>query len=614
MPTVVIKGQSVSLSSRNIVGSGGEADIYLLPDGNAVKLFKTATHADLKGNPLEQEGARRRGLLMQTKLPDFPKNLPPNVVAPVAMAYGKNGRTIVGYVLPFVNNVELLKQLTVRNFREQQNIGIPDVLKTFRRLHATVTGIHAGKVVIGDFNYLNVLFNQGGLWLIDADSMQWGKYPCIAFTQEFVDPLLCDPRATSLQMVKPHNVASDWYAFNIMLMKAALYVGPYGGVYKPKNAKKRIAPGVRPLKRVTVFDPEVVYPKPAVPYTELPGPVLDFLQETFRHDLRQPFPIALLDEGLWSGKTVKIITVLQPATTVNGTVTTTVLFKTEGRIVMAAVQSGKLRVLHHQDNAYLREDKSKVVDGAYDPHLRWRIQGRTTLLAKGNRLIASTNGQRTTHVIDSFGNLPMLDANSEHYYWLEGGILKRSDVRVGQRTVGDVLIGRSLMWAGETFGLGLWYAGELQQGFVFNAEGTGINSSLQLERIPGQLLNATTVFSDDLAWLLVEYQEKGHSHHRCTVINKKGEVQAQVTATDPDEDHWLHNIHGNAAVGNILFSATDQGVVGVRLERNGLATTLFEDTAPFVSSASNLLVQTEKKQIAILVVGDKQVVKLSISQ
>lgn len=617
MPTVTIDGKTLKLGPRDFVGQGGEADIYRLPGQRVAKIFKTPRHPDLRGNPNEQEGARRRLQLMQRKLLDFPKGLPPSVVAPLELIRSKDG-SVIGYVMSFVEGADLLKHLTERTFREQQNVGISEVLSVMRGLHATVDGVHRAKAVIGDFNYLNVLFRVfltgSQVWLIDADSMQWGPYPCIAYTQEFVDPLLCDPRASTLQMLHPHNEASDWYAFSIMLMRAALYVGPYGGVYKPRDVRKRMAPGARPLHRVTVFNKEVAYPKPAVPYIELPPTVLDYLKETFSRDMREPFPLSLLDEGLWSGRKVQVVAVLQPPATVQGKVTATVAFETEGRIVMAAIQNGKLLVLHHKDHAYLREDGSKVVEGAYDADLRYRLQGKTTLLAKRGQLMAITGDERAAHSVDGFSGLPMLDANAQYYYWLEGGSLKRSDALVGQRTVGDVLPGRTLLWVGDSFGLGLWYAGELQQAFVFDARSAGINSTVQIDRIPGQLINATTVFGGNLAWFLVEYQDNGQSHRRCTVVNSQGQVVSQVTITEPGEDHWLHTIHGHAAVDNMLFAATDQGIVSVRVESGSLATTIFEDTAALVTSASRLLAFVENKQIALMAVTDRQVVRLSINQ
>ncbi len=61
-----------------------------------------------------------------------------------------------------------------------------------------------------------------------------------------------------------------------MLMQSLLFVGPYGGVYRPTDKKKTVLHDARPLKRITVFDPEVRYPKPARPYNMLPDDLLGY--------------------------------------------------------------------------------------------------------------------------------------------------------------------------------------------------------------------------------------------------------------------------------------------------------------------------------------------------
>jgi hypothetical protein len=364
---------------------------------------------------------------------------------------------------------------------------------------------------------------------------------------------------------------------------------------------------------VTVFDPEVVYPKPALPLAELPPDLLDYFKTVFTEDRREAFPAMLLDEQLWVRRRGPAVAVLQPSRTIHGQVTATVIFETQGRIVVAALQHGKLRVLHHDGQAYLREDGTQVATGHYNPQLRYRLQGKKTLLAQGNQLVV-IDGQTTRHGVDRFGNLPILDATEHSYYWVEGGRLLRSDALVDQRPIGEVLPNRTLMWAGPNFGLGFWYAGELQQGFVFDARRPGLNSTLKLDRLPGQLLGATAVFDADRAWLLVQYQEGGKTYHRATAVNQLGQVLAQYEIEEPSEDHWLRSIHGHAAIGGRLFCATDDGVVAVQVKAGQFITRQFPDTAPFVNSNSKLLALVEDKQIALLVVGERQIVRLAISQ
>ena len=129
-----------------------------------------------------------------------------------------------------------------------------------------MAGLHALGVVIGDFNDLNVLVKDEQAYLIDADSFQFGGFLCRVFPERFVDPLSCDPQERRPLLCKPFSTDSDWHAFAVMVMQTLLSVGPYGGVYRPKSTSARVPEYARPLRRITVFHPEVLYPKPAAPY------------------------------------------------------------------------------------------------------------------------------------------------------------------------------------------------------------------------------------------------------------------------------------------------------------------------------------------------------------
>jgi hypothetical protein len=274
--TVAVGKRRVRPRPAALVGSGGEADVYDLGDGRALKLWKPPTHPDCAGDAAAEAAAAARLDLMQDKLPAFPAGLPARVVAPLEPAIDA-GR-IVGYTMPLVAGEPLA------------GLAAPPARATavLRDLLATLDALHARGVVVGDLNDFNVLVDAGGAArLIDADSFAYGRWPCLTFTERFVDPLLCDPAAPVL--VRPHGPGSDAYAFAAMVLQALLGVGPHGGV----------APGVpaaaRPLRRITVFDPRVRYPRGARPLAALPDELLHHLYETFVRDRRGAFPGRLLE-------------------------------------------------------------------------------------------------------------------------------------------------------------------------------------------------------------------------------------------------------------------------------------------------------------------------------
>jgi len=623
MNTVRVGGKLVRIASSQAVGKGGEADIFNLGNGQVLKLYKRPDDADYIGNQTAQHGAWQRIEEQQRKLPAFPRGLPPEVVAPTEVVFDQRGSRIVGYTMPFISGAEVLLRLGDRQYREQGGVDGNQVVATFRKLHEAVSKVHQARVVIGDFNDLNVLVGADQrIFLVDADSMQFGRFFCRTFTARFVDPLLCEP--DQLALARPHNERSDWYAFAVMLMQSLLYVGPYGGVHRPK-AGRRLQHDARALQRLTVFDSDVVYPRPALPLGVLSDDLLGHFEQVFAHDLRGQFPGRLLELLRWTtcAKCGAVHAravcpecaapgVVKESVTIRGTVKATRVFRTKGHILHAVVQRGNLHYLYHEDGAFRREGDRIVVNGTLDPELRFRISRGTSLLGRRNRLLAfEPSGERDLHQTDTAGHLSIFDANEQGYYWISGGQLVRSGT-IGPEYIGDVLSGRTLFWTGNRFGFGFYQAGQLSRSFVFNTEGRGINDRVAIPALPGQLIDATCVFSDKLAWFMVSVQDGGRIVNRCFVVSSKGEVLAETEASE-DDDSWLAaGIRGHFAGGDSLFAATDDGIVRVQLDGSLMrAAQTFPDTKPFVSSYHQLLpgpggiYAVRPQDITLLTIGNK---------
>ena len=116
MATIYLDGQRLRLDPSQAIGKGGEADIYDLGDGRALKLFKTASHPDFAGFPDQAKAAERKIAEHQRKLPAFPKGLPSHVIAPLALAKDQNAQ-IVGYAMPLVKGATELALYAHRNGR-----------------------------------------------------------------------------------------------------------------------------------------------------------------------------------------------------------------------------------------------------------------------------------------------------------------------------------------------------------------------------------------------------------------------------------------------------------------------------------------------------------------
>ncbi|MEI6835868.1 MAG: hypothetical protein WCK59_03460 [Candidatus Falkowbacteria bacterium] len=619
---VNIGATAITLDPSKVIGKGGEADIYDIGNNRVLKLFKQPSHTDYEGLLLEQQAANLRLTEHQLKLPAFPKNLPAKVIAPRELATDTRNQKIVGYVMPFIYPAEVLLRYGERSFREG---GISDqvIIEVFKDLHQLILGVHQANAVIGDFNDLNVLVKGSETYLIDADSMQFGQFYCRLFTGKFVDPLLCDPNSHSPKLIKPHNLFGDWYSYNIMLMQSLLYVGPYGGIHKPNGNKPRINNDARPLKRMTVFNSEVRYPKPARPFQILPDDLLQYFHQVFEKDKRGIFPLNLLSDLRWT-KCNKCgaeharkvcpecnVAVESVKEVITATVTARKIFETNGRIIFADNQDGRLIWLYNQDGHYYREDKGIVSDGNPDPYTRYRLSGIRTIMAKGNQAAIFEPAKIPVSLtVESYGQLPLIAANGQSVFYITNGQLGRMselDSSYFER-IGDVLSNQTLFWVGPKFGFGFYRAGQMSQYFVFSALGHNLNDSVKLPQLRGQLIDSTCVFGANRIWFLVSTRASGNTINRCYLMDENGNYLAS-TETPEGDGSWLGTIRGKCAAGKFLLAATDDGIVRIEPDSDKLIVTKeFPDTARFVDANSNLFPGKD----GLMIVKSKEIWSLSL--
>lgn len=606
---IFIQQQKVRLRPQQLIGQGGEAEVYRLAANTALKLFKPDSHPDYAGNPQAQAAARERLAQHQQKLRQFPRHLPSRVVAPEQLACDRSGQQILGYTMPLLAGAEVLWRYSQRQFR--QSIDSQTVVAIFLDLHRTLTQLHRSQVVIGDFNDLNVLVQGTAAYLIDTDSFQFGAFPCPMFTARFVDPCCCAPQAPPLQLQRPHSCDSDWYAFTVMLMQCLLFVDPYGGLYQPRDPGQRLPAAARPLHRITVFHPEVRYPKPARPYNSLPDDLLHHLHQVFEQDWRGPFPRSLLDRLHWStcpscglehGRShcpqcaqPQITPIMAPAAAMMVPV-----FNTSGLICYVCQHRGQLQWVYWHQGYFRREDDSPLLQGDLGPNLRWRIEGRQTELGCSNQVVSLQPDQPPQRLtVDSYGPIPQFDRQADGRYWLDQGYLWRQG-RVGPQVVGAVLAGgQTQFWVGPTFGFGFYRAGDLSRAFVFAVGQSGLNDQVSFPSWAGVLLQATCSFSDQFCWLFLTTQEQGLRYYHCRVISPQGTVVAMATS-DQHQRHWLTQLGASlgtaadpcpfCAVDDGLLAATDEGILRIQIQAGQLVCTRrFTETEPLVDASCRLL-------------------------
>jgi hypothetical protein len=275
--TAWIDGAKRVLAPAQLVGQGGEAEIYDLGDGRVAKWWKPPTHPDFDGWPDAQAAAARRIAEAPAKLRALPGNLPAAIVVPCGLALARKSSTdLVGYVMPKVAG-EPLHSYGEPRWRRDHPVAGDDIVAMLLALHDAITGLHRAGVVIGDCNDLNVLVDGRRVHLIDVDSYQLPGFPCAMYSERFVDPRLAFPH-------RPHDTDSDWFAFAAMVLRTLLGVGPWGGVHATCLASQRAQ------RRLGVLGADITYPRSARPVAILPDELVAVLRAIFERDVRGVFP------------------------------------------------------------------------------------------------------------------------------------------------------------------------------------------------------------------------------------------------------------------------------------------------------------------------------------
>ncbi|MDR0606790.1 MAG: hypothetical protein LBG52_00150 [Candidatus Peribacteria bacterium] len=619
MKLVFLNGKPLVLLKE--IGAGQEAVVYEIGGGKVAKLYRQPNDSYYAGSSVEQQAAKIRLAMIRKKLSAFPSGLPANVIGPQALLTDTKGE-IVGYVMPFIRGAETLLTYGDLQFRESKNVSNNEIRDLFLTLHQTVKAVHQQGVVIGDFNDLNILVKNKIPYLIDTDSWQFGQVLSTMYTERFVDPLICGLHNGIWVMTKEHNPLGDWYAFNALLFKTLLFVDPYGGIYKPKDPAKRVKQQLRPQHRITVFNPEVVYPKHALDWKVLPDVLIQHFQNLFIKDQRGEFPVQLLETMHWqtcpqcgiqhaksrcpictAGMIIPVV--------VSGNVQVQEIFKTTGTLLYVTYQQGKLLYLYHENGKYKRENAEVVRIGEIDRAMRFAVQNATTVFARENTLFHIQKGKQTQLSIDCVGTRPIFSVTENTLFWVEHGRILRANPLGLEYTpikAGEGIANQTLIWADEKFGFGMYKAGNILQGFTFEKGRSVINDSVQLPSIKGEILDAKCYLSGSRIWLFFALKDRATYLNRVIVLNEQGQMLADLSNENADYA-WLEHIKGKSAFGGYLFCPTDDGIVRIGIDASGsLETKVFSDTVHYVNSYSQLIVSPQ----GIYVMYKQKIVLLTI--
>lgn len=577
--TVRLRGARVRLTARHLLGEGGEARVFLHKD-EALKVFHDAP-AGLSS--LDRRALARLARLRTEKLQTFPAGLPAEVVGPRELLWHEVQDEVVGYAMPRVDGAHDLARLAQRKWRE----GVVDnggVVETFRHLHTVVTGVHRAGVVVGDLNDGNVLFRDRQVFLIDADSMQFGGLPCVVGHERFTDPRLY---GADLLAAPRFSEESDWYAYAVLLFQSLLYLHPYGGVHRSLPTLLRRAEAAHSALRDDVRRPPQV-PPPEI----LPDELLQGFTRIFDQDQRGAFDLALLPArfvrcpacGLEHARTAcpacRVAVPVAAPTLVRGRCRAVRLLETRGTIVAAAVQ-GKLRWIVDEGGRLVREDGTPVLEEPRSAGMRFQIAGGRTWIGLGSNLVAIERGRVVdrTSTGTAPGGDPVFAARSAGLLRTEGEQLLDHDRGLRK---GSVLEGQTRLWAGEHLALGVYRAGELFFAFLLDEQGR-VRDCDPLP-VRGKVTGLHVVFDREQVLLGVATFAGGRPEHAFYLLSRGGKLLAS-TRGHPDDEPWLGSLGGKALQHGTVVSTGPDGLVALRPEpgppgtdRRLVCVARFEDT------------------------------------
>lgn len=615
----------------DLIGVGGEAEVYSYGRGQVLKLFKTPDHPDFALTPEEGEAARRRLEEHQRKLLAIPDTLPPRLVAPRLLAESEEGRGLVGYAMDRIDPAIPLLRFAQPSFRKggPGNNLARDLLLDIRE---TLQALHQMEILVGDLNDANLLVQGSQTFLIDVDSYQFPGYPCRVFTERFLDPRLAPADRSSLTLARPYDVAADWYSFALLVFQTLLWTSPWGGIHRPPPGSPKVPPGRRALQGLSLYNPSVRRPRASRTPDTLPEELNQYFLEVLERDRRDPLPVELLRDlefrecrrcrQEYASPTCPDC---KPSThgiqrfrwTVRGNLEIESVFETPGRLLDARMVGGSPVYLSHAGGVYYR-NRTPLLEGPLDPDLLLQALPKGTLLGRGSQLHylpleAATPG---TWLTARTPNGPSWVTTQECGYFLSEDQILRLTPTPGsgptgplvERPVGQVLTGTARVWGGADYLLGTYRAGSLNRTFLLEDKQGLLRDDLESPPLPGTLLDVRAYLGRHSIWILHELQIGGKRLPHVRVYSRTGDLLGDKTLTP--EDHWGLPGPSRLVAGSSLLAGTDSGLVRIEWEHgNPRLARRFPDTAPYLNAHSPLRATSE----GLLVLGERRALRLQLT-
>ena len=195
-----------------------------------------------------------RDLALESALLEL-NRLPNNFVKPVDIYYSKQGNSIVGFSMNYIdmNKYVILKKIFNNTFCLQHGYDKKVKYKIYQNIKSSVEAAHKLDIYVGDLNPYNILVNNvGDVIFLDVDSFGTKSKPHNGVLLEDIRDWLYHPRV---------DKSTDTYAFDILTFWMFTMMHPFRGDYpQHKTLEQRVVGKSSVLSNFPVTIPKCYHP------------------------------------------------------------------------------------------------------------------------------------------------------------------------------------------------------------------------------------------------------------------------------------------------------------------------------------------------------------------
>lgn len=602
MGTVLVNNKPTMLASADLIGSGGEGDVFKLGHKLAVKIYHQPT--------------RERGDKLAAIIAAPPQVGNDRISFPQTLVFALDG-SIIGFTMPLIGKgFEELLRLAQPKHRVMYRVSTLQVARLFLDGHASVSAIHASGYCIGDFNDFNEKYQGETMLFLDTDAWQFGVFPCPVGSEQYLDPNLYGIDLTTKPVFTPEN---DWYSYAVLLYKSFLCAHPYGGVHRVVKQLTR-----RAEQRITVLDRDVTYPQTALSPEILDDYMLERFGRIFADGERTPFPEGTLRRyaesliecsncGTWypnSRRNCPQCSHVAPVTIpITKGVKVTTLYIHNGTTLFSKYYDGQLFVieLNRDNHAILHRGNGtlSMTDlGEYVPGTRYDIFDGKVVSNYANSTTLLYDHTTVETEVFALSRKAVFRCSNRYLFRIAAGTLRYSDGHI-ERSLRPVMQNQTWFTVKPDGGehptvCGFFQIFREQKWWVLFGGLLYDNLPLTPLQTGESLIDVLVRFGSQSVLILRKTQQNSVDYvHRAL-------VDASHTTTNSSREQTDQPLpHGAAYRGGTLLAPTDEGL----LQQKGGNDRVFEQTKGLIDSGDTLYPYGN----ALLVVKSDRVLQIELT-